>query len=167
MSKVLYTAKAHVAGGRAEGRGETSDGSLVVDLRMPPEPGGKDGGTNPEQLFAIGFAACFESALGVVARRRQLESADVAIDSAVMLIPTDERGLKLAVQLDVSVPSVDDPDDAVELVRAAHEVCPYSNATRGDIDVGLTANAGQSEPYMRRARRLGGASRGGPRCPTP
>jgi osmotically inducible protein OsmC len=140
MSKVLYTAKGHVTGGRAEGHGETSDGSLVVDLRLPPELGGEGGGTNPEQLFAIGFAACFESALGVVARRHKLESADVAIDSKVMLFPTEERGFKLAAQLDVHLPSIDDPDDAVETVRAAHAVCPYSNATRGNIDVALTAN---------------------------
>lgn len=140
MSKVLYTAKGHVTGGRAEGHGETSDGSLVVDLRLPPELGGEGGGTNPEQLFAIGFAACFESALGVVARRRKLESADVAIDSRVMLLPTEERGFKLAAELDVRMPSIDDPDDAVELVRAAHAVCPYSTATRGNIDVALTAN---------------------------
>ena len=140
MSKVLYTAKGHVTGGRAEGHGETSDGSLVVDLRLPPELGGEGGGTNPEQLFAIGFAACFESALGVVARRRKLESADVAIDSRVMLLPTEERGFKLAAELDVRLPSIDDPDDAVELVRAAHAVCPYSTATRGNIDVVLTAN---------------------------
>ena len=140
MSKVLYTAKGHVTGGRAEGHGETSDGSLVVDLRLPPELGGEGGGTNPEQLFAIGFAACFESALGVVARRRKLESADVAIDSRVMLLPTEERGFKLAAELDVRMPSIDHPDDAVELVRAAHAVCPYSTATRGNIDVALTAN---------------------------
>jgi len=79
----------------------------------------------------------------VVARRQKLEASDVAIDSRVMLIPTEERGFKLAVELDVSLPSVDDPQAAVELVRAAHQVCPYSNATRGNIDVTLTAN-GQS-----------------------
>ncbi len=140
MTNVIYTAKAHVTGGRAEGRGESSDGNLAVDLRLPPELGGEGGGTNPEELFAIGFASCFEGALGVVARRRKLESADVAIDSKVMLLPTEERGFKLAVQLDVSLPSVDDPEQAADLVRAAHTVCPYSNATRGNIDVTLTAN---------------------------
>ena len=140
MARVIYTAKAHVTGGRAQGHGETSDGALDVDLRLPPELGGDGGGTNPEELFAVGFAACFESALGVVARRQRLEAADVGVDSNVMLLPTDERGFKLAVELDVSLPSVDDPERAIELVREAHRVCPYSNATRGNIEVTLTAN---------------------------
>ncbi len=140
MAKVIYTAEAHVTGGRADGHGESSDGNLAVDLRLPSELGGKGGGTNPEELFAVGFAACFESALGVVARRRKLEAGDVAIDSKVMLLPTDERGFKLAAELDVNLPSVEDPAEAAELVREAHRVCPYSNATRGNIDVTLTAN---------------------------
>lgn len=140
MARVIYTANAHVTGGRAQGHGETSDGALAVDLRLPPELGGDGGGTNPEELFAVGFAACFESALGVVARRQRLEAGDVAVDSNVMLLPTDERGFKLAVELDVSLPSVHDPEQAIELVRKADQVCPYSNATRGNIDVTLTAN---------------------------
>lgn len=140
MSKVIYTAEAHVTGGRIDGHGETSDGTLAVDLRLPTELGGGGEGTNPEQLFAVGYAACFEGALGAVARRRKLEVGDVAIDSKVHLLPTPERGFKLAVELDVALPSVSDPDDAVELVRAAHSVCPYSHATRGNIDVELTAN---------------------------
>jgi lipoyl-dependent peroxiredoxin len=139
--KVLYTAIAHVTGGRAEGHGRTSDGTLDVNLRMPTELGGEGGGTNPEQLFAVGFAACFESALGAVARRQKLEAQDVEIDSKVMLLPTEQRAFKLAVELDVTLPSVENDDDAVELVRAAHQVCPYSNATRGNIEVKLTANA--------------------------
>jgi lipoyl-dependent peroxiredoxin len=137
---ILYTALAHVTGGRAQGHGRTSDGALEVDLRIPTEMGGSGGGTNPEQLFAIGYAACFESAMGVAARRRRQEIADIAIDAKVMLLPTDERGFKLAVVLDVSLPSVPDPHEAMELVRAAHRVCPYSNATRGNVDVSLTAN---------------------------
>jgi lipoyl-dependent peroxiredoxin len=140
MARVIYTARAHVTGGRAQGHGETSDGALGVDLRLPPELGGDGGGTNPEELFAVGFAACFESALAVVARRQRLEAGDVAVESNVMLLPTEERGFKLAVELDVSLPSVDDPEQAIELVRDAHRVCPYSNATRGNIDVTLTAN---------------------------
>jgi osmotically inducible protein OsmC len=139
-SRPIYTAEAHVTGGRAEGHGRTSDGALEVDLRTPEEMGGSGGGTNPEQLFAVGYAACFESALGVVGRRRRQEVGDVAIDSKVMLLPTEDRGFKLAVALAVTLPSVDDADEAVELVRAAHKVCPYSNATRGNIDVLLTAN---------------------------
>jgi lipoyl-dependent peroxiredoxin len=141
--RVLYTAEAHVTGGRAHGHGRTSDGTLEVDLRAPTEMGGEGGGTNPEQLFAIGFPACFESAIGGVARRQKIDADDVddvAIDSKVMLLPTEERGFKLAVELDVTLPSITDQDTAVELVRAAHQVCPYSNATRGNIDVKLTVN---------------------------
>ena len=136
----LYTARAHVTGGRIEGHGRTSDGLLEVDLRPPPESGGAGGGTNPEQLFAVGFAACFESALGAVARRQRIDAGDVAIDSQVSLIPTEDRRYVLGVVLDVTLPSVDDPEQAIALVEAAHQVCPYSNATRGNIEVKLTAN---------------------------
>jgi osmotically inducible protein OsmC len=139
-SKPIYTAGAHVTGGRANGHGRSADGKLEVDLRLPRELGGEGDGTNPEELFAVGFASCFESALGVVARRAKAETGEVAIDSKVSLLPTEERGFKLAVELDVSLPSVDDPEQAVELVRAAHRVCPYSNATRNNIDVVVTAN---------------------------
>jgi Ohr subfamily peroxiredoxin len=138
--KVLYTAGAHVTGGRAHGHGRTTDGALQVDLRTPTEMGGEGGGTNPEQLFAVGYAACFESALGVIARRQRLQVEDVEIDSKVMLLATSDRRYELAVELDVGLPSVEDEERAVELVRAAHEVCPYSNATRGNIEVKLTAN---------------------------
>ena len=138
--KALYTAEAHVTGGRAAGHGRTTDGMLEVELRTPTEMGGEGGGTNPEELFAIGYAACFESALGAVARRQRREAGDVEIDSKVMLHPTEERGFGLSVELAVTLPSVDDPAVAVELVRAAHQVCPYSNATRGNIEVELTAN---------------------------
>lgn len=136
MAKVLYTAHAHVTGGR-DGHGRTDDGELEVDLRVPKELGGAGGGTNPEELFAVGYAACFESAIGGVARRRHLEAGEVAIDSAVSLLPTGDGGFKLAVTLDVTLPSVGDRETAAELVRAAHQVCPYSNATRGNIDVDL------------------------------
>ena len=136
----LYTARAHVTGGRVNGHGRTSDGALEVDLRAPVESGGEGGGTNPEQLFAVGYAACFESALGVVARRQRVDAGDVAIDSQVSLIPTEDRRFVLAVVLDVTLPSVEDPEQAVALVEAAHHLCPYSNATRGNIDVTLTAN---------------------------
>ena len=140
MTKALYTAEAHVTGGRVAGHGRTSDGALEVDLRLPTAMGGQGGGTNPEELFAVGYAACFEGALGTVARRAKQEVGDVAIDSKVSLVTTEDRAFTVAVELDVSLPSVDDPQQAVELVRAAHRVCPYSNATRGNIDVTLTAN---------------------------
>lgn len=139
MGKVLYTAAAHVIGGRVAGHGRTSDGVLEVDLRTPPEMGGEGGGTNPEQLFAIGYAACFEGALAAVARRKKLEVGDVAIDSKAMLVSAEERSFTIAVELAVTLPSVEG-EDAAELVRAAHKVCPYSNATRGNIEVTLSAN---------------------------
>jgi lipoyl-dependent peroxiredoxin len=140
MAQVLYTAEAEVTGGRAAGRGNTSDGQLEVDLRLPTELGGDGAGTNPEQLFAIGYAACFEGALGVVGRREKVEADDAKIASKVKLLPTGGGGFQLAVDMDVTLPSIGDSDKAVEVVRAAHGVCPYSNATRGNIEVALTAN---------------------------
>lgn len=142
MSKVLYTAQATVTGGRVAGHGRTSDGALEVDLGLPPEMGGEadSGKTNPEQLFAVGYAACFEGALAVVARREKAEVGDATIDSSVSLHPTADRGFELSVQLDVTLPAVDDPATAGRIVAAAHQVCPYSNATRGNIDVTLTVN---------------------------
>ena len=139
MAKVLYTAEAHVTGGRAAGPRRPTAGVLEGDQRTPPEMGGEGGGTNPEQLFAVGYAACFEGALAVVARRQKLEVGDVEIDSKVMLVAGEDRVFTIAAELDVTLPSVEG-EDAVELVRAAHGVCPYSNATRGNIEVKLTAN---------------------------
>jgi Ohr subfamily peroxiredoxin len=140
MAKVLYTAEAHVTGGRMAGVGRSSDGQLEVELRIPKELGGDGDGTNPEQLFAVGFASCFESAMGVVARRQKVNAEDVAIDSKVMMMPTGDGGFGLAVELDVTMPHIEDPEAARKLVAAAHKVCPYSNATRGNIEVKLTAN---------------------------
>ena len=136
-AKVLYTAEAHVTGGRAHGHGRTSDGAHEVELRSPVELGGEGGGTNPEQLFAIGYASCFESALGSVGRRERLDLGDVAIDARVMLMPGEDRRFEIGVELDVALPSIEDADRAIELVRAAHQVCPYSNATRGNVDIEL------------------------------
>jgi len=137
MARVLYTAEATVTGGRQSGHGRTNDGALDVQLRSPKEMGGEGGGTNPEQLFAVGYAACFESALGVVGRRERAEVSDVSIDSRVSLLPTAERGFILAVELDVTLPKIRDREQATRLVAAAHHVCPYSNATRGNIEVDL------------------------------
>jgi osmotically inducible protein OsmC len=137
MAKVVYTAEAHVTGGREHGHGRTSDGVLEVDLRPP---GGDETGTNPEQLFAIGYAACFEGAIGVVARRQKVEAGDVEIESEVDLITTEERGFNVSVRMDVKLPSIDDIEEAAEVVRNAHTVCPYSNATRGNIDVKFRVN---------------------------
>jgi osmotically inducible protein OsmC len=140
MTQTLYTAQATVTGGREQGHGVTGDGALDVQLRAPKEMGGDGGGTNPEQLFAVGYAACFEGALGVVARRQRVDLGEVSISSSVSLITTDTRGFTVAVGLDVTLPGIDDAAQAVEIVAAAHQVCPYSNATRGNVDVTLTAN---------------------------
>lgn len=145
MSKTIYTAEATVTGGRLEGHGRSSDGAVDVQLRTPTEIGGPGGGTNPEQLFAVGYAACFEGALGVIGRREHAEVGDVSIDSRVSLVTTEDRGFTVAVELDVSLPQVGDPDQAIRIVAGAHEVCPYSNATRGNIDVRLTANGREVE----------------------
>ena len=136
MAKVVYTAEATVTGGREQGHGKTSDGELDVQLRAP----GEGGGTNPEQLFAVGYAACFEGALGVAARREHKEVGDASIESKVSLVTTEERGFNVAVELDVTLPQVEDVEEAKKIVAAAHEICPYSNATRGNVEVTLTAN---------------------------
>ena len=137
MAKVLYTAEAHVTGGRDKGHAKTSDGNLEVDIRVPKELGGDEDkpGTNPEQLFAVGYAACFESAIKVVGRRLKQKVEDVEIDSRVHLMPTENRGFKLAVEMDVELPSVKEAGQRSEVIKNAHAVCPYSNATRGNIDV--------------------------------
>ena len=137
MAKVIYTADAHVTGGRLEGHGRTSDGALEVDLRPP---GDDESGTNPEQLFAVGYAACFEGALGAVARRQKVDLGEVAIDAKIDMRTTEDRAFEIAATLDVTLPGVQDPAQAAELVQAAHQVCPYSRATRGNMDVTLTAN---------------------------
>jgi len=136
MVKVVYTAEATVTGGREHGHGKSSDGELEVQLRPP----GEGGGTNPEQLFAVGFAACFEGALGVAARRLKAEVGDASIDSKVSLVTTEDRGYTVAVELDVTLPQVQDAEQAKQIVAAAHQICPYSNATRGNVEVTLIAN---------------------------
>ncbi|HEY2657428.1 MAG TPA: organic hydroperoxide resistance protein [Solirubrobacteraceae bacterium] len=138
----IYTAEATVTGGRENGHGRTSDGILEVDLRLPKEMGGsgEERGTNPEQLFAVGYAACFEGAIGVVGRREHEEVGDVSIESKVTLLTTEERGFNVAVTLDVTLPQVADAEKAKRIVADAHKVCPYSNATRGNVEVTLTAN---------------------------
>lgn len=102
--------------------------------------GGPDGGTNPEQLFAVGYAACFESALAVVGRRERNEAGPVSIDSRVSLLPAGREGFRLSVELDVMLPGISDLERAARLVAAADQVCPYSNAIRGNVDVRLRAN---------------------------
>ncbi len=158
--RAIYTAEAHVTGGRAEGHGRTSDGALEVELRQPEEMGGGGGGTNPEQLFAVGYAACFESALGTAARRRRQDAGDVAIDSRVMLVPTADRRFKLAVTLAITLPSIADADEAANLVREADQLCPYSNAIRGNVEVSFTANGDPLEETSEHQAALARAGSG-------
>ena len=136
MAKVLYTAHAHVTGGR-DGPWSHHRRPTRAGPARTQEMGGDGRATNPEQLFAVGYVACFESALAAVARRRRLDAGEVAIDSAVSLLPTGDRGFKLAVILDVTLPAVSDRETVAQLIREAHQVCRYSNATRGNIDVTL------------------------------
>ena len=132
----LYTATATAQGGR-EGHAKTDDGWLDVALSMPKSLGGPGGtGTNPEQLFAAGYAACFESALRMVARLKKSPLTDAKITAKVALLKTDAGAFKLAVDLVGALSGVS-PEEAKGLMDAAHGVCPYSNATRGNIDVTL------------------------------
>lgn len=136
LSKVLYTAVATSTSGR-EGRSRTDDGKLDLALALPPGLGGNGAGTNPEQLFAAGYSACFGSAVAFVAKQKQLETGTVTITAHVSLGPIEgASAFGLKVKLVGSVPELP-RDEAEALLRAAHEVCPYSNATRGNIDVTL------------------------------
>jgi len=139
--KVLYQTKASATGGR-DGSAETLDGSLKVNLATPKELGGAGGdGNNPEQLFAAGYAACFIGAMKAVAsQNKHLKvPADAKTTATVGIGPRDEGGFGLEVALDVSLPGLEQAA-AEELVHTAHEVCPYSNATRGNIDVKLSVS---------------------------
>ena len=135
--KPLYTAEATAVGGR-EGHVRSTDGLLDVDLRPPVEMGGPGGATNPEELFAAGYAACFQSALGVVARRSKVSVEGSTVAATVTIGTVAGGGFGLAVALEVHIPDVDDAV-AHDLIEGAHAVCPYSNATRGNIEVTLTS----------------------------
>jgi osmotically inducible protein OsmC len=132
----LYTALVHVTGGR-EGAARSADGHLDIKMGMPKALGGNDKGTNPEQLFAAGFAACFQSAMGVVARQRKVSIADSTIDSEVSLYPKDGGGFVLGLKMTIHIPTIDQ-NAAEGLVKEAHKICPYSNATRGNMDIGFS-----------------------------
>jgi Ohr subfamily peroxiredoxin len=133
--RALYTAEATAHGGR-NGHVRSSDRILDIDLRGPEEMGGPGGATNPEQLFAAGYAACFESTLRGVAQSRKLTLTDARITARVTLNITDDKRYVLGVELQGNLAGVSE-DDARALMRAAHEICPYSNATRGNVDVRL------------------------------
>jgi len=132
-AKVIYTAKTHTTGGRENGASRSSDGHLDVRLSTP---GSARIGTNPEQLFAAGWSACFESAIALVARKRKITlPADVAIDAEMDLHMADS-GYFLSARLNVSLPGVD-RNTAQTVIDEAHQICPYSKATRGNIDVAI------------------------------
>ncbi|MBO7748805.1 organic hydroperoxide resistance protein [Paenibacillus sp. MWE-103] len=132
----LYTADVTVTGGR-EGKLASSDGILNLELRMPKELGGAGGaGTNPEQLFAAGYAACFESALNLVCRMQKVKVEGTEVRGRVTIGKDDDGGFALAVQLDVTLKGIEQAQ-AQELAQAAHQVCPYSKATRGNIPVDI------------------------------
>jgi osmotically inducible protein OsmC len=136
LSQVLYTAHAHTTGGR-EGRSVSDDGLLDVQLTPPKELGGKGGATNPEQLFAAGYSACFMGAMKHVAGMKKITvPADAAIDASVDIGPIP-AGFGIAARLAISLPGMDRAV-AQDLIDTAHQVCPYSNATRGNIVVELT-----------------------------
>ncbi|MGA2969372.1 MAG: organic hydroperoxide resistance protein [Acidimicrobiales bacterium] len=137
IAKELYTAKATAVGGRA-GHVKSSDGLVDVDLRRPVEMGGPGGATNPEQLFAAGYSACFQGAMGLVAKRSDVNTDDSTVTASVTLGTAEGGALTLAVTLEVHIPGVD-LATAQELADGAHQVCPYSNATRGNIKVTVTA----------------------------
>jgi Ohr subfamily peroxiredoxin len=134
---VLYTATAHATGDGRNGHARSEDGILELDMRMPKELGGAGGAANPEMLFAMGYAACFHSALKLVAGQGKLDVVDSEVSASVGIGATDNGGFGLTVELDVRTPHLDRPT-AEALVAKAHQVCPYSNATRGNIPVTLT-----------------------------
>ncbi|SFS64865.1 organic hydroperoxide resistance protein [Paenibacillus sp. BC26] len=133
LEKKLYTATVHVQGGR-EGKAVSDDGNLNLDLRYPKELGGPGNGANPEQLFAAGFAACFEGAMNTILRKKNIKAEGISIRSIVSLGKDASEGYVLAVQFDISIKGVD-TDMAREIVEEAHQVCPYAKATRGNIEV--------------------------------
>lgn len=133
---ILYTAAATATGGR-EGHVRSSDGILDMDVRVPKEMGGAGEASNPEQLFAAGYAACFDSALNHVIRAAKITTDTTEVKAKVGIGKNDAGGFSLAVELHARIPGVD-ITTAQDLIAKAHQVCPYSNATRGNIEVKLT-----------------------------
>lgn len=135
----LYSTQARAVGGRA-GHVQSNDGLLSLDLAMPKELGGKGGATNPEQLFAAGYAACFESAMRFIAGKQKLPLQDASVTANVSLHSNDQGGFRLGISLAAETKGLDQAA-ADALVSAAHQVCPYSNAIKGNIEVALSAKA--------------------------
>ncbi len=138
----LYTAKATATGGR-DGRVKSDNGALDLEVKVPKEMGGPAGNyPNPEMLFAGGYAACFGSALDGIIRREKLKTGTTTVTAEVSIGKTSETAYGLAVKLDVNVPGIDQAT-AEELVKKAHQVCPYSNATRNNIEVELNVSTNE------------------------
>jgi len=135
--KVLYTAAATATGGR-NGQVKSDNGVLAVEVRMPKALGGSnDDYTNPEQLFAGGYAACFDSALNLVIKQGKVETGETSVTAQVSIGQIDNGGFGLSVELDINIPNVE-LAQAQELSEKAHQICPYSNATRGNIEVKIS-----------------------------
>lgn len=134
---ILYTAEALSTGGGRNGHVATTSGRVNLDMAVPKEMGGSGNGANPEELFAAGYAACFHSALQSVARTQKVTITDSSVGSRVHIIPNGNGGFDLSVDLEVVIPELDS-DTAQHLADAAHNICPYSNATRGNIAVNVT-----------------------------
>ncbi|ASN19398.1 organic hydroperoxide resistance protein [Arthrobacter sp. YN] len=135
--KTLYTAEALASGEGRDGNARTNDGKLDVALASPVELGGNGEGTNPEQLFAAGYAACFHSALRLVGRKERVDLSDSAVAAKIHFgALTDSEGYGLAAELEIALPALD-RTTAEELMTRAHQICPYSNATRGNMAVDL------------------------------
>ncbi|NSL86418.1 organic hydroperoxide resistance protein [Chitinophaga sp. Mgbs1] len=136
LTETLYTAAATATGGR-NGHVASSDGILALEVRMPRELGGQNNNyTNPEQLFAAGYAACFDSALNLAIRMQQVKTGTTSVTAEVSIGKNNSGGYGLSVRLGVHIPDTD-PQTAQELMEKAHQICPYSNATRGNIEVTL------------------------------
>ena len=137
--EALYSTEALATGAGRDGHVTTTDGRVDMDLAIPKEMGGSGDGANPEQLFAAGYSACFHSALQSVARSQQVKIENTSVGARVSIGSNGEGGFQLAVHLEVIIPNLPH-DEAQSLVEAAHQVCPYSNATRGNIEVTLAVS---------------------------
>jgi Ohr subfamily peroxiredoxin len=135
--ETVYTAEALATGAGRNGRARTTDGRVDLALAVPKEMGGSGDGANPEQLFAAGYAACYHSAMQAVARQEKVKLGDSSVGARVGIGGNGQGGFALEVTLEVVVPGLDQ-DAAQDLVQKAHQVCPYSNATRGNIEVTLS-----------------------------
>ena len=138
----MYTAVATATGGR-NGHVKSDNGVLDLQVRMPKALGGRDDdNTNPEQLFAAGYAACFDSALNLILKQARIKTGETSVTAKVSLGQTENGGFGLAVEMAVNIPNISH-EEAQDFVEKAHQVCPYSNATRGNIDVKLTVSVNE------------------------